>query len=124
MTKSKKAEYLDNRHLALRIMGKEGFKGVIKDVGDRLDPVRADKIVKLLRQEYQIKDVDPDLLALASQKRRTHTGGPVTPPSEGEEREYTVGGNGRIGVPLSIMGKKPGDKAKVRYGKKQIVIRP
>lgn len=119
----KKAEYLDNRHLALRIMGKEGFAGVKAAVGERLNAVRAHKIVQLMRQEYGIKDVDSDLLALASSKRPGHVGGPVTPPADGEEREYTVGGNGRIGVPLNILGKRPGDKARVKYSRKQIVIR-
>jgi hypothetical protein len=119
----KKAEYLDNRHLALRIMGKEGFAGVKQDIGDRLNPVRANKIVQLMRQEYGIKNVDADLLELASSKRPGRMGGPVTPPADGEEREYTVGGNGRICVPLNLLGKQPGDKARVRYSRKQIVIR-
>lgn len=124
MTGSKKAEYLDNRDLALRIMGKEGFHGVSQDIGDRLTPVRADRIVRLMRKDYGFTDIDPDLLSLAAKKRRAHMGGPVTPPGEGEEREYTVGGSGRIGVSLSIMGKQPGDKARVSYSRKQIVIKP
>lgn len=119
----KKATYLDNRHLALRIMGKEGFAGVKAEVGKRMDAVRASKIVNLLRREYGISELDPELLALAASKRKGHTGGPVKPPAEGEEREYTVGQNFRIGVPLNILGKKPGDKAQVRYSRRQIVIR-
>ena len=52
-----------------------------------------------------------------------HVGGPVTPPEEGEEREYKVGANGRIGVPLKILGKRPGDTARVKYTRDQITIK-
>lgn len=124
-TQSKKAEYLDNTKLALRIMSpKEGFKEVKGDLGERLDPVRASKIVKLLKEQYgyKDKDIDKDLRDLASQKRRGHFGGPVTPPQNGEEREYTTGANGRIGIPLGILDKKPGDKARVKYQSDKIVI--
>lgn len=120
--KTTKAEYLENRDLALRIIG-HGFKKVKAEIGDRLDPIRAAKIVGLLKTKYGIKNVDKDLLALSADKRPGHFGGPVKPPKNGEEREYTVGANGRIGVPLAILGKKPGDKAHVRYSDKQIVIR-
>lgn len=118
-----KARYLDNRDLALRIMGSEGFDKVAKELGDRLTPVRASRIVKLLTDEYGIKSVPKPLLELAAKKKPGHMGGPVKPPKQGEEREYTVGANGRIGVPLAILGKKPGDKARVKYGEKQIVIK-
>lgn len=119
----KKAEYLDNRHLALMIAGR-GFEEVQRRFGDRLDPVRAAKIVSLLKSEYDFaeSDLDPKLLNLAQKKRRAHFGGPVTSPKNGEEREYSVGENGRIGVPLGILGKKPGDKARVKYTTRQITI--
>jgi hypothetical protein len=120
---SKKAQYLDNRDLALRIMGRGGFKRVKNEVGDRLTPVRAARIVELLKTEYSITDIDPDLLKLAAQKKAGHRGGPVKPPDNGEEREYTVGANGRIGVPLGILGKKPGDKARVHYSQNKITIK-
>jgi len=121
----KRAEYLDNRDLALRIMGR-GFDEVHKKIGKRMTPVLASKIVELLCSEYNFKktDLDVKLLDLAKKKRKAHTGGPVTPPDNGEVREYVVGGNGRIGVPLGILGKKPGDRARVKYTKKQIVICP
>jgi hypothetical protein len=120
----KKAEYLDNRDLALRIIS-QGFAAVKAEIGERLDPVRAAKIVKMLREDYGVaaKNIDKELQALAEKKRPGHVGGPVTPPAEDEEREYRVGANGRIGVPLKILGKKPGDTAKVRYTKTQITIR-
>ena len=118
-----KAKYLDNRDLALRIMGPGGFDKVKSELEDRLTPVRAARIAKLLRDEYGIKAVPKGLLELAAKKKPGHFGGPVKPPQQGEEREYTVGANGRIGVPLAILGKIPGDKARVRYGSKQIVIK-
>lgn len=118
-----KAKYLDNRDLALRIMGPGGLDRVKSEIGDRLTPVRASRIVKLLREEYEFKNVPKELVDLAAQKKPGHFGGPVKPPQRGETREYTVGANGRIGVPLAILGKKPGDKALVKYGDKQIVIR-
>ena len=119
-----KDKYLDNRDLALRVMSK-GFKKVRAEVGERMDAVRAARIVMLLRRDYGFgdKDIDGDLLALAATKRRGHCGGPVTSPGEGEERQYTVSTNGRIGVPLAILNKKPGDKAVVRYTQKQITIK-
>ena len=122
--KKNKADYLDNRDLALRIIA-DGFKAVKKDIGDRLDPVRASKLMALLKDEYGFKDgkIDKELRDLAAEKRRGHFGGPVTPPEDGEEREYTVGSNGRIGTPVKLLGKKPGDKVRVLYGAKQIVIR-
>lgn len=120
---AKKAPYLDTRDLALRIMS-DGFTRVKSDVGERLNPIRATKIVKMLRDEYGYgdKSLDRDLVKLANSKRPGHLGGPVKPPEDGEVREYKVGNNGRIGVPLGILGKGPGDTARVRYGKKQIVI--
>jgi hypothetical protein len=124
-TRSKKAEYLDNTKLALRIMSpKEGFKKVKDELGERLDPVRASKIVALLKEQYGFKDKDIDkgLRDLAAEKRRGHFGGPVTPPQDGEEREYTTGANGRIGIPLGILDKKPGDKARVKYQEDKITI--
>jgi hypothetical protein len=119
-----KKGYLDNRDLALRVIGK-GFKKVRNEVGERMDAVRASRIVGLLKREYGFieADIDKELLALAAAKRRGHCGGPVTPPTDGEERQYTVSVNGRIGVPLGILDKKVGDKALVKYTKKQITIR-
>jgi len=117
-----KKDYLDNRDLALWVMSK-GFKKVRAEVGERMDAVRAAKIVSLLRRDYGFSDIDKDLLALAAVKRKGHCGGPVTPPAEGEERQYTVSTNGRIGVPLAILNKRPGDKAVVRYTQKQITIK-
>ena len=118
-----KAKYLDNRDLALRIMGPGGLDKVKSEIGDRLTPVRAARIVKLLREEYGFKNVPGELTELAAKKKPGHFGGPVKPPRHGEVREYTVGSNGRIGVPLAILGKKPGDRARVKYGDRQIVIR-
>lgn len=118
----KKAEYLDNRDLALRIVGGH-FRDVFAEVGERLTPVRAARIVDLMRDEYHIRSIDKGLLELAARKRPGHKGGPVTPPGEGEEREYLVGTNGRIGVPLGILGKRTGDRARVKYSNRLITIR-
>lgn len=123
MPKSKKAKYLDNRDLALRTMAPGGFKKVKAEIGDRLTPVRAARIVELLETEYDIKNIDPELKALAGQKRPGHIGGPVKPPKSGEEREYVVGASGRIGIPVGILGKEHGDTACVRYTDKQITIK-
>ncbi len=120
----KRAAYLDNRQLALRIHG-EGFDVVAMEVGDRMDPIRASKIVDiLLTSGHAQKDIDRNLLAVAARKRPGHVGGPVKPPLDGEVREYTVGANGRIGLSLSILGKSQGDKAKVRFAKNGIRISP
>jgi len=118
-----KAEYLDNRDLALRVISK-GFKRVRKELGDRMDPARAAKLVRLMRESYDLKDIDPDLRAMADRHRRGHTGGLVKSPCENEERVYVVGTNSRIGVPLGILGKSKGDTARVRYSSKKIVITP
>jgi hypothetical protein len=121
----KKADYLDNTKLALRIMSpKEGFSKVKKEIGDRLDPIRATRILKLLKDEYGYKDRDipKELRELAAMKKKGHTGGPVIPPVDGEEREYTTGKNTRIGVPLGILGKKPGAKTRVKFTKEKIEI--
>lgn len=123
MTKSRKAKYLDNRDLALRMMAPGGFEKVRAEIGDRLTPVRASRIVEMLKTDYEIKDIDPGLLELADMKKPGHLGGPVKPPRNGEEREYIVGVSGRIGIPVRILGKKHGDKARVRYTEKQITIR-
>jgi hypothetical protein len=116
-----KAKYLDNRDLALRIMG-GGFDKVMSEIGDRLTPVRAARILELLKG-YKFKNPPKELSELAAKKKPGHLGGPVKPPQQGEVREYTVSPNGRIGVSLAILGKRPGDKARVKYGSKQIVIR-
>lgn len=122
--KSKRAAYLDNRELALRIHG-EGFDVVAKEIGERMDRIRASKIVEiLLASGHAQKDIDKDLLALAAQKRSGHIGGPVKPPRDGEVREYTVGANGRIGLSLAILGKNRGDKARVKFARAGIRINP
>jgi hypothetical protein len=117
-----RAPYLDNRALALRIHG-EGFRVVAEEIGDRLDAVRASRIVEILRESGH-GEIDADLVALASKKRPGHLGGPVKPPKDGEVREYIVGVNGRIGLPLGIIGKGPGDKAKVEFSKTGIKVTP
>ena len=120
--KKSRAAYLDNRQLALRIQG-EGFEAVKAEIGDRLDAIRASHIVAVLK-EHGYRDIDKALLDLAAQKRQGHVGGPVTPPDEGETRVYIVGVNGRVGLPLGILGKKPGDKAKVKFSKTGIRVMP
>lgn len=122
----KKAKYLDNRHLALRIMGQDGFKKVKDEIGDRLDAIRASKIVDLLKGEYGYKDKDipRELRDLAAKKRQGHFGGPTTPPKPKEERWYTTGKNLRIGVPLNTLGKRSGSKARVVFDTDKITIYP
>lgn len=117
-----RAAYLDNRQLALRIQG-EGFEVVKAEIGERLDAIRACRIVAVLK-EHGYRDIDSALLELAAQKRHGHVGGPVTPPDEGETRVYIVGVNGRVGLPLGILGKKPGERAKVKFSKTGIRVLP
>ena len=123
-SKKAKAKYLDNRHLALSIMGPDGFDKVKAEIGDRLDPKRASKLVKLLKEEYDFKEkaLPKELLELASKKRTSHTGGVVTSPTVGETRYYKTGKNGRIGSPLNTIGKKEGDIARVVFGSEKISI--
>lgn len=122
--KKKRAAYLDNRQLALRIQG-EGFSKVAGEVGPRMDAIRASRIVEILKASgYEEKDIDSDLKNAASKKRNGHVGGPVKPPKDGEVREYTVGANGRIGLSLAILGKRQGDKARVKFAKTGIRINP
>lgn len=123
-TEKKRAKYLDNRDLALSIQAR-GLKKVQKEVGGRIDAVRASKIVNLLRDMgYDDKSINAELKELAGQKKETHTGGPVTPAAEGEEREYEVGKNGRIGLSVRILDKGHKDKVRVRFSKKGIRILP
>lgn len=125
MKRSKKrAAYLDNTQLALRIRG-EGFEKVAAEVGERMDSIRASRIVKILVDAgTDESEIDPALAALAAKKRPGHLGGPVKPPKDGEEREYIVGANGRIGLPLGIIGKNPGDRARVKFSRSGIKISP
>lgn len=120
----KKAEYLDNRDLALRIQGPGGFEKVKAEVGERLDPIRASRILKLLKDEYGYaeKDIDKGLRELAAKKRSGHIGGPVTPPKDGEERVYKVGKNKRIGTPVGILDDP--NEVRVKFTKQKIVITP
>jgi hypothetical protein len=124
MKKSNRRPYLDNSQLALRVRG-EGFAKVADEIGERMNSIRASRIVKILVDTgTREQDIDPDLLLLAAKKRPGHLGGPVKPPGDGEEREYIVGANGRIGLPLSIIGKKPGEKVRVKFSRSGIRITP
>jgi len=116
-------KHLRNADLALDIKI-HGFDKVRAELGDRLDPIRAAKIVKLLVERHKCpeNEINKDLLELASQKRQGHMGGPVKPPTDGEERPYLVGANNRIGVSVSILGRRSGQKVRVRYGRERIVI--
>jgi hypothetical protein len=120
----KRAAYLDNRQLALRIQG-EGFAAVAAEVGERMDSIRASRIVEILKESgHSDREIDADLMDLASKKKHGHLGGPVKPPKDGEVREYTVGVNGRIGLSLAILGKQRGDKARVKFSRTGIRISP
>lgn len=122
--KRKRAPYLDNRDLALKIMGPGGFQKVKAEVKERLDPARAHQILRLLKDEYKFKDKDipHELRELAAKKRHGHTGHPTKPPHVGEERWYETGKNVRIGVPLVTLGKKHKDMTRVVFGADKIVI--
>lgn len=123
--KKTRAKYLDNRDLALKIMSPEfGFEHVRGEVGDRLTPVRASKIVELLKDDYGYKDkaIPRALRELAESKIAAHKGGHVKPPMPGEERDYMVSEDQRIGVKLNTLGLGKGEKARVRFGKDKIEI--
>ena len=112
--------HLDNRDLAHKIKA-SGFKAVAEEIGDRMTPSRAHKIVELMTG-YGYEDIDGDLMSLAGQKKQGHFGGHVKPPAQGEVREYQVGVNSRIGLTLSIMGKKGGDKTWAKFENDKITV--
>lgn len=123
-SKRKRAPYIKNSDLALRAMGPDGFSAVKDIAGDRLDPRRARKIVKLLIDEYGYDrtEIPGELLELADRMRPGHTGGLVTTPAEGEKRVYDTGENVRIGVPLKILGRGKHEKQEVIFSEKGIWI--
>lgn len=111
-------KYLHDRDLCLRILG-----GGMSEIAGALTPVRAHRLVVMLRDEYGIQDLDPALVALAAKKRPGHKGGPTKPPVAGETRQYLVCENGRIGIPVSVIGAAPGDKVSVKFREREIVIK-
>jgi hypothetical protein len=121
--KPPRQKHLDNRDLAHRFKA-QAFATVAGELGKRLTPVRANKIVEIMRRYgYPDDEIPEELLDLASRKRHGHVGGLVTSPVDGEERDYTVGENSRVGVPVALLGVKPGDKVRVKYGSPIITIR-
>ena len=115
--------YLDNRHLALRIIGSDGFATVRDDVGDRMTPARASKIMSLMRDEYGITDIDKGLADLAAEKKTGRMGGTVRPPVPGETREYVVNKLRRVMVPVAMLGKNPGDTVRIVYEPTGIMVK-
>lgn len=121
-SKKKRRPHLSNKDLALKIMV-SGFRSVADEIGDRMTPARAAKIVEyLVDNGHDAGKIPSELKKLAAQKRNGPKGGLKRPPEDGEIREYKVSETGRMGLSTSIIGKSSKGTVFVKFSHDQIVI--